>query len=347
MVREWPKSTASKREVRRAGNVLRDPQATPEARANATAVAKAWRSAHGYPMNTWQTRVRRYVKDIPGALVAQRLKRISSIEKKLIRFPHSQLDGMQDLGGVRVVLPSVADVRRVEKMLINRPGTHVLKTHNDYLAEPKEDGYRGIHLVHAYRTTPSTSWETYKAEIQLRTTLQHFWATGLETVDLFTAQQLKSGSGDDWWREFFAIMSSEIATIEKLPIVPGTPATPEERRARLIALDGAHGIITQLRGFQHVANTTIKGTAEGKYVLLDLDLDDLVLETTGFNDKDVASDAYAVLETEARDNEQRAVVLVSVDDVALLPQAYPNYFINMEIFINLSEHSMAEPWDEI
>src|SRR5690606_1402396 len=83
--------------------------------------------------------------------------------KKLLRFPHTQLDGMQDLGGVRVVLPSVEDVRRIEKMLLGHPGTHVLKNHNDYMNEPKADGYRGVHIVHAYRTVPATHWETYKA----------------------------------------------------------------------------------------------------------------------------------------------------------------------------------------
>ena len=40
-------------------------------------------------------------------------------------------------------------------------------------------------------------------EIQLRTSLQHAWATVVETVDAFTNENLKFGAGSDDWKRFF------------------------------------------------------------------------------------------------------------------------------------------------
>ncbi|MBU6438396.1 MAG: hypothetical protein KGQ77_12790, partial [Betaproteobacteria bacterium] len=63
------------------------------------------------------------------------------------------------------------------------------------------------------------AFNNQKIEVQLRTRLQHAWATAVEIVDAFTGQALKSGlklnSGDPKWRRFFALMSSVIAIREK------------------------------------------------------------------------------------------------------------------------------------
>ncbi|UTT53595.1 RelA/SpoT domain-containing protein [Microbacterium maritypicum] len=339
MTREWPQYTGSKKSVRRAGEVLRSPSASVEQKSEARELAKAWRSAHQYPMNTWQVRVRNYTRGDGDALVAQRLKRLPSIERKLARFENSQLDTMQDLGGVRAVLADVDQVRAVEKLLLSRPGNHVLKQHDDYLSMPKDDGYRSVHIAYAYGTRQPTPWDSYRIEIQLRTRLQHFWATAVETVDLFSGQNLKFGTGENWWREFFALMSSEIAELEGMPLVPGTPTAREERRQRLEDIDAVQEVTARLASFKQVIQ---RSTAEdGKYILLDLDLDDGTLEMVGYSDDEAATNAYADLETRTRSNPFRDVVLVSVDDASKLQQAYPNYFVNIEVFIHLVNRAIA------
>ena len=145
--REWPRIDVSMSQIRRAGNTLRNPDFSPEERAEARQLAGQWRAAHAYPTNTWQVRVRRYVSHLPDALVAQRMKRLPSIEAKLQRFRNSQLHKMQDLGGVRVVLPKLNDVRALEQKLLQRPDNHTRVKHSDCLANPNNDGYRSIHLV--------------------------------------------------------------------------------------------------------------------------------------------------------------------------------------------------------
>lgn len=328
-------------QVRRAGKILRKADATEAELSDARRLARQWRSAHAYPMNTWQVRVRRYVRDMPGALVAQRLKRLPSIEAKLRRFRSSQLHSMQDLGGVRVVVPRMKHVREVERKLLENPGEHKLVLHRDYLNEPKDDGYRSVHIVYAYGTKTPGPWDGYSIEIQLRTKAQHLWATAVETVALFTNQKLKAGAGLEWWRRFFLLISAEIAAAEGLPTPAGTPDTAEGRRQEILRLEQEHGILARLRGFRHVVSEVDEGIADAKFVLLDLDLDRLVLETTGFSDREEAAQAYARLESETRQMVDRDVVLVAVDGIGGLAAAYPNYFVDLNDFITFAEFAMA------
>jgi len=39
-------------------------------------------------------------------------------------------------------------------------------------------------------------------EIQIRSKLQHIWATAVETVGFFTGQAIKSNEGEKEWNDF-------------------------------------------------------------------------------------------------------------------------------------------------
>jgi putative GTP pyrophosphokinase len=68
----------------------------------------------------------------------------------------------------------------------------------DYIAAPKETGYRSVHLIFKYRSQSSKhrAWNGLRVEIQLRSRLQHAWATAVETVDTFTRQTLRRA--EEW-----------------------------------------------------------------------------------------------------------------------------------------------------
>jgi hypothetical protein len=67
-----------------------------------------------------------------------------------------------------------------------------------------------------------------KVEIQIRTTLQHVWATAVETVGTFIQQALKSSQGEAEWLRFFALMATHMALREGRQPVPGTPQNSNE-----------------------------------------------------------------------------------------------------------------------
>ena len=107
-------------------------------------------------------------------VVSQRLKRMPTIINKLTREPTLALDRMHDIGGCRVVLPCHADIYSLaERLTSKRP----VRSIHDYIKDPRESGYRGLHVVVEYgRRLPRP------IEIQLRTEAMHLWATTVEDI---------------------------------------------------------------------------------------------------------------------------------------------------------------------
>ena len=60
-------------------------------------------------------------------------------------------------------------------------------TVRDYVARPRDSGYRAVHLW--------TRYGGWRVEAQLRTQLQHAWAAGVEELTALTGVDYKSGDG--------------------------------------------------------------------------------------------------------------------------------------------------------
>lgn len=168
-------------------------------------VLSNWRACHNYPINTFQATLRNRLENIDAeATVAQRLKRFPSIVLKLRRFPGMKAARMQDIGGLRAIVKSVNDVRKLETTYRTATPSfrHKLVSSKDYIAHPKPDGYRSVHLVYRYQNVRTPDINGLLLELQLRSRLQHAWATAVETMGTFLGQALKSGYGDSRWRAF-------------------------------------------------------------------------------------------------------------------------------------------------
>ncbi len=119
---------------------------------------------------------------------------------------------MQDIGGCRVIMKSIRHVNKLKRELKKR-GDYQVK---DYIAEPKEDGYRSVHLIGKFPGKERGS--QYSIEIQLRTAIQHSWATAVEIIDLFTKQSLKSNQGKQDWKDFFMAAGDALAELDGVPV---------------------------------------------------------------------------------------------------------------------------------
>ncbi len=148
-------------------------------------LANRWRACHAYPINTFQatlrTKLRAYRED---PIAAQRLKRMPTIIDKLKRYPAMKLTTMQDIGGVRAVLGSVKGVYRlVGEYKDSSRLSHELTDHKDYIRAPRsEDGYRSVHLIYRYKNKQAPNYDGLRIEMQIRTKLQHTWATAVESI---------------------------------------------------------------------------------------------------------------------------------------------------------------------
>jgi len=194
----WAVPEYSRNQVDKAGFVLIDPNADNHQYVEALQVINNWRSAHSYPLLNFRVNLAHKLRRIcPTAIIAQRIKRLASIEAKLMR-QSTQLSQMQDIGGCRAIVNNVKQVELLVEAYKRSRFAHVFKGTKDYIDSPKRDGYRGIHLIYQYKALESqnAAYDKLRVEFQLRTKVQHAWATGVEAVGIFTNQALKSNVGD-------------------------------------------------------------------------------------------------------------------------------------------------------
>ena len=186
----------------------------------AVKVIEWWRHEHAKPLSRVASNLRHYAAAEGRPWVAQRLKKFPTIVDKLTREPKMKLSRMADVGGVRALLSDQDAAYRVASRL--RRNWTIIRF-RDYVAEPKADGYRALHLISRNRGR--------LIEIQLRTPLQDNWANMAEILSRLGAPDLKYGGGPAYLREYLHT-SSEIQILEEqgLPIPPSL----EERYGDLL-----------------------------------------------------------------------------------------------------------------
>ncbi|MBI5520588.1 MAG: RelA/SpoT domain-containing protein [Desulfovibrio sp.] len=341
----FEKPCYSKKAVNRAGAILASADIDFEKFTWALDVLANWRASHSYPINTFQATLRKKLKGIDRTgIVAERLKRTLSIIAKLERYQSMELARMQDIGGLRAIVRGVAQVRMLEILYREAKFEHELTNSKDYISSPKPDGYRGVHLIYRYKNKRAPDYDGLHVELQLRTKLQHAWATAVETMGTFLRQALKSGLGDEEWRVFFELTSAGFAKIEKCPAVPDyeTLSMPEiciqvaesERKLR---------VLEKLRGFSVAANRITEGKGQGSYHLVMLNYDDKSVTITPYSVSRLAqaNKDYAEVELRARNGEPVEAVLVSAGPIKALKKAYPNYFLDTHDFIKQVRKMLA------
>jgi ppGpp synthetase/RelA/SpoT-type nucleotidyltranferase len=329
----------SKKQIKRAGEILAS-DADSEAKSEAYAIVEKWRASHTYILRAVHTLLTGNARRInQWAFTSGRLKRMDSIAFKLQRQQGKMdLNQMNDVAGCRAVLWQVEQVpkllARLEKHFVL--GGPFKPRLYDYIQSPKPDGYRGIHLAVQYQSKNPKHVDSCgkRVEIQIRSTLQHAWATAVETVDLFANEKLKLGQGNKQWSRFFALTSSIFAKKEKSPPVPETPASDTELIEELRALWKALRVPHLLAGWMTAVGYASSPLPDANY-LLTVDTNQRTLKITPFGPPYVieANAAYAAVEEEDRDNPDRNSVLVSVDKIVDLKEAFPNYYADTRDFL--------------
>ena len=110
-----------------------------------------------------------------------RLKSPASIVEKLSRKGLPQtLEAIEqhltDIAGVRIVCNYVEDIYHIADLLLRQRDVELVRR-RDYIQEPKESGYRSLHLVIRIPVFLSSHTELVPVEVQIRTIAMDFWAT--------------------------------------------------------------------------------------------------------------------------------------------------------------------------
>lgn len=337
---EWINPKYGKKAVRKAGDLLIEPWKDLKAVSHALEVLSNWRSAHAYPIQAILMLVRGKTSKVDrSALIVQRLKRTPSILAKLRRESGMRLERMEDIGGCRAVVSTTKQARRVARLLVDSRTRHKLSRERDYILAPKESGYRGIHLVYRYHGEKN-AFEGLAVEVQVRSKIQHSWATAVEVASAFTRHALKASQGPDEWLDYFKYASAELAKLEGCAVHPSLmgvdTASELERLSR--KLDVQHRLRTFAVTTQNLGHHTRSKT---DFFLIVLDMKASIVRVTRYavHELDRATDKYATLEKQFRKNDSCDVVLVSASSISALKQGYPNYFADTAAFVGYLEQA--------
>lgn len=332
-----PVPTESKSQINKAGKILLQADLFSQEYQNALELANRWRACHAYPINTFQATLRTKTGNCKGeVLVAQRLKRMPTIIDKLSRFPNMQLTTMQDIAGIRAIFDDLHDVEFiVSKYVLNKNFPHEFVGSYDYISHPRDiDGYRSHHLIYKYRNKQNPMYDGLRVEIQLRTKLQHIWATAVETMGTFLGQALKSKQGEKEWLDFFALVSSAFSFLENIPQVPRFAHLSREQTINQVAkMEQELGAIEKMKNFSTVVSS-IGSKKSYTYHLLVLNSLQHTIEVYTY-DRDNFEGAmkdYARFEDEAAKGSKLEPVLVSAGPMENLRKAYPNLFLDITEF---------------
>lgn len=299
-----------------------------------------WRGLHLVPLDILQQKIEDFLSQnhVHPFLISRRLKRLTSIQYKLDLNPEMGLGGMQDIGGLRVVVDTVEELLRLQSLLRSMPiDSFECRRMYDYVNDPKESGYRSIHFAYIYKSADK-DYNGLRIELQIRTRLQHLWATAVETAGLYTKTSLKSSQGESGWLDFFKIVSSLFSFKEKLPVARNLRKLEmSELMVKCYKMNKAYQYSDILKALNVSVHETEskEELSNSVYYLVYINFENKTVQVTSFSkdEEAVASTRYSQLEGTLQDG-KNAAVLVSVNKVKELRNAYPSYFLDTKEFTN-------------
>ena len=339
MAHNYEEVKYTRTQIKKAGKTFVSNSATNAEKEDALVLINNWRASHSFPLQIIYMHVKKTAGD--RAIVAQRLKRLYSITQKLFRFKYMSLTAMQDIGGCRVIVDSIDDIYAMVDSLKKSRMRHKLKEEYDYIKTPKPDGYRSYHMVYSYYSDRNPKYNGLFIEIQIRTHIQHLWATAVETMDTFTGDPLKLGQGDSENREFFILVSRLLEVYEangqKINSVKQTTVLQDFKD-----YEQKHEVLRKLKSIKEAVSYVHNDErrTQGYYVLrLDRGHNQLVINIYEKKALEQATTAYDLAEKDRSTDED--VVLVSTTSFNMLKKAYPNYFSDITEFISLIDSFLA------
>ncbi len=117
----------------------------------------------------------------PIESIKTRLKSVDSIVEKMHRrdIPFSVQnieDNLFDIAGIRVVCSFREDIYFLASCLLGQDDVFLIEK-KDYIANPKPNGYRSLHLIVETPIFLQRNKKMMKVEVQLRTIAMDFWAS--------------------------------------------------------------------------------------------------------------------------------------------------------------------------
>lgn len=116
----------------------------------------------------------------PIESIKTRLKSFPSIREKLMRkglemSVEAMEHNLNDVAGVRVICAFIDDIYMLADCLLQQDDITLVEA-KDYIKNPKENGYRSLHLIVEIPIFLSDEKKQVRVEVQLRTIAMESWA---------------------------------------------------------------------------------------------------------------------------------------------------------------------------
>ncbi|TPF96305.1 hypothetical protein EP30_08295 [Bifidobacterium sp. UTCIF-39] len=334
-----------------AGKILRADQGQDGAEyVQAREIAQRWRAQHIDPTQQCFKQVLECSKRIPQSVATYRLKRMISIIRKLQRpNAHFKLGELDDIGGCRLIVETNEEVNEAADWLISRLSLKNGSGDKDYIAHPQRSGYRSRHLL----CKAEAGSASYHVEVQIRTRLQHYWSTAVETVGEIYGTEYKSptvsaaAQGADKERLiFFKIVSSLFALEEHTPQIPDFEGDQASLVRQLKELSCTDRLLADLEASVDSVFSADVPENTGELFLMKFSREDQYLDVDAFPMSELSealrqydgmecsmNDALGTGEYPAMDVVYDNIVLAYAHDAEQLAVAYPNYSTNVQHFL--------------
>jgi len=330
-------------------------------------IVNNWRSSHILPLFVIRRTLENRAKALSQeALVADRIKRLPSIEQKLVdnEYRNLRLTQIEDIGGCRAILPTIGQTVALDGRYSQRGIGSEFSRRRDYITQPKPDGYRSIHLVYKYRSARKhyEAYNGHRIEIQIRSRLQHTWATAVEMLQTFADIRVKLGPVETnperipgtlreeshiaTWRRFFVLMASAMALRENQPVVEGTSSSQDTLKAEIRDLARELHVVDLFASWSFVSKDVphFTGRPDTSQFLVQLNPQTKQIFVKGYRAEESSTAFLEYLDAEKGKGSfpSANVVLVSVNSLQALQSAYPNYFADTANFVGFLGHHILE-----
>ena len=318
-------SKFSKKQIRRAGDNLAAGSLSGTDKLEALQIVGHWRAAHIEPLRKTLSMLEEVCGQDESTILVSRLKRIDTIINKLSRPGYNFiLTTLRDIAGCRLIVQTDDDVRRIAGAI---QATGQCREVKDYMQQPKQSGYRGIHLV-CRHNAESYGYEKLDVEVQVRSRMQHDWATAVEVYDMITEANLKFDNGSQDQKRYFQLASALMSND-----VDDEASAVEE----LKALDKKLHVLPVLREAMDSMYVIYDkdgdiNRSDSCLITVDVGVQQINLKVFSSDEENAAADEYT--ELESVEQEGLVYLLARAGSLEDLCRAYPNYYSDISEFVN-------------
>lgn len=245
-----------------------------------------------------------------------------------------QLARMDDVAGCRLIFNDIDSLYEFRKKFIKARFHHKRKNDlekYDYIKNPKDSGYRGIHDVYSYdvNSEKGKDLKGLLVEIQYRTGIQHAWATAVEVIGFITSSQPKFEKGDKRYQHVMALASEILARSYENKVGPFPEMTDIDLVKEFVEKEKQINLLSILKGLN---STNVEISENRNAILIFSPSGELEIKT--YRSGPEALRALFELEAEQTGND---IVLVKADTTEEVRFAFKNYFSDAQDFIQLVE----------